>query len=422
MMIQEDVVHLALGGHAAQRGTQFFHLAEVVAKAYEPTLQQLDKLDRAYEDTGNFLIGRPEFADFLTGVHPQGSRELGTIVRPLDPTRDGFDIDLVAKFSPSALSKYKGGQGARLLMKELRLALDCYVHENPCKKLSVRSWDRCVTFMYEDGMQADFVPVIGEPQMRLVNGAEHGLIPDTSLDSYLSTNPKGYCQDFHRIAQIKANFPTKLLDSISMEARKAELDPLSNATEVLGRLICRYVQLAKVHRNIAFSGADENVIPTSVFLTSLIARGYEKLALNPHDGPLELFVDIVNTMPELFEEETLNHGRRRWLLMNPCARNDNLAESMNTTNRQEAFMQWHDRLQRDLGDLVISIQDKSSSQGVLEVVKTSFGVRAATALLTHNANRRDALRAGGKASFFVGGSAVATTTSSRRHTFFGRSW
>src|SRR5438128_1452855 len=75
---------------------KFFYLAEAIARVYEPTPTQLAEVDRSYHSTGEYLATCPEFDGLLYRVHAHGSRQLGTMVRPIDEFRDGFDIDLAA--------------------------------------------------------------------------------------------------------------------------------------------------------------------------------------------------------------------------------------------------------------------------------------------------------------------------------------
>lgn len=413
-MLREEIFSPVKGGLTSAR---FTYLAEVAAMAFEPTQTQLEDLERAYNATGEYLVACPEFDGMLTQVHAQGSRQMGTIVRPMDSSREGFDIDLVVKLSSNSMTQYSGCQGASLLLKRLKSALTRYANSHG---LEIEPWDRCVTLVYAGGMRADFVPIIEAPRRSVEHGEHHGFIPDRKLQNYVSTNPKGYCLGFEQIAKMQANFTSQIvLDSIANEAFKAELVPLPDAAEVLGGLMCRYVQLAKVHRNFSFTDVDAALVPTSVFLTSLIARGYQRLAPAPHDGPLELFVDIVDAMPSLFERHSLGNGREQWVLNNPFALNDNLADSMNASERQDAFGQWHERLKSDLKRLVLAINDTSNSDSVLEAVKKSFGPRASQAMLEHNAKHREVRRASGRANYFVSGAAAAVSSVSRSHTFFG---
>lgn len=76
----------------------FFRLVEAIGQHHEPSKTQLESLESAYRSTGEFLKGCEEFAGSLTQIHPHGSRELGTMTRPRADSRDGFDIDLIARF------------------------------------------------------------------------------------------------------------------------------------------------------------------------------------------------------------------------------------------------------------------------------------------------------------------------------------
>src|SRR5579872_7387557 len=104
--------------YSTRSAAAFTHLIEDIGRAIEPTAVQLDSLARSYRSTAEFLAARPEFQGLLIDIHPQGSRELGTITRPIDPNRDDFDVDLVAGFAGSALTKYSDANGPQRLLKE----------------------------------------------------------------------------------------------------------------------------------------------------------------------------------------------------------------------------------------------------------------------------------------------------------------
>ncbi len=77
--------------------------------------------------------------------------------------------------------------------------------------------------------------------------------------------------------------------------------------------------------------------PSSVFLTTLAAMAYAVEALQPHESPLELLLDIVERSPLNFERIPRPHGCEEWVLSNQSAPRDNLAASMNSPARQKAF-------------------------------------------------------------------------------------
>ena len=362
-MNRDDNTSRVVRNITAAASARFTYLAETVARAFEPTATQLQDLERAYMATGEYLIECEELGRLVTQVHAQGSRQMGTIVRPMDAKRDGFDIDLVVRLSEAAFGRYGGVGGTAQLLEDLYIALKRYAERHG---LEIEKWERCVTLIYAGGMRADFAPVIDEPLHSLPHGEHHGRIPDRDLKNFLSTNPKGYCLGFDAVAKVVPNFLSSEAVSASFaDVRKADVERLPEAEEVFARLLSRYVQLGKVHRNYSFADVKlaSDIAPTSVFLTSLFAKAYAILAPQAHDGPLDLFFDIVEMVPSLFERENLQYGVERWALMNPFAQTDNLASSMNTPQRQQAFKQFFAQQK--------TVQN--NSKRVLDFIRSRYG-------------------------------------------------
>ncbi|WP_234267604.1 hypothetical protein [Hydrogenophaga sp. NFH-34] len=215
-------------------------------------------------------------------------------------------------------------------------------------------------------------------------------------------------------------FQPTFTNSHFAEVRKADLVPLPEADEVFARLLSRFVQLGKMHRNVSFGEleAGSDIAPTSVFLTSLFAKAYVILAPKPHDGPLDLFFDIVELLPDLFEREIFQSGKEIWTLMNPCAQADNLAASMNDSKRQQAFSQWQKKFVTDLDGLLVAIEGNNGLDTVSKAVETAFGPRAKQAVLQHSAQRRESFRTLKQAGFVIAG-AASVITPARAHTYFG---
>lgn len=417
-MNRDDNLSRAVRNVTAAASARFTYLAEAIARAFEPTATQLQELERAYNATGEYLIECAEFDGLVTQVHAQGSRQMGTIVRPMDPQREGFDIDLVVRLSKDALKRYGAPGGAALLLEHLYIALKRYADRHG---LGIERWERCVTLIYAGGMRADFAPVIDDPLHTLEYGEHHGRIPDRERRSYLSTNPRGYCLGFDVAAKVAPVFRlSEALTANFAEARKVDVEPLPDAEEVFARLLSRYVQLGKVHRNISFGDipSGNDLAPTSVFLTSLFAKAYAILARQPHDGPLDLFFDIVELVPKLFEREIIQYGGERWILMNPFAQNDNLASSMNSSQRQQAFSQWHAKFVAALEALLGAVEGNHGLDAVTKAVEEAFGPRAKLAVLQHSAQRREGHRTLQRAGFVVAGT-LPVVTPARAHTYFG---
>jgi hypothetical protein len=116
---------------------RFFHLVDVIAGADEPTATQLSALERSHNSTGEFLSACPGFQGDLIQIHAHGSRQLGTIVRLRDGSREGFDIDLIAGLASGARHEYDGEHGPALLLDR---STGCIA---PCPATPMRTVSGC---------------------------------------------------------------------------------------------------------------------------------------------------------------------------------------------------------------------------------------------------------------------------------------
>ena len=405
---------------STRSSARFFHLVDPIARANEPTPTQLTALERSYNSTGEFLSGCSEFHGDLIQIHAHGSRQLGTIVRPRDGSREGFDIDLIARLTPEARRKYEGDRGPALLLDRLHGVLSRYAEAHG---LQLHRWERCATLEYSDGMFADIAPVIDAPLLAAPFGDTHGLIPDRELRRFDSTNPRGYAKHFDLAAAISPNFTAALSFSEAMDSvTRADVTPLPDAQEVFGRLLCRLVQLLKLHRNEAFGVVQvgQDMAPSSVFLTTLAAMAYAVEAPQPHESPLELLLDIVVRMPLHFERISRPDGTEEWVLPNPSAPKDNLAASMNLPARQEAFFFWHRRLISDLNRILNAIEHHEGMDVLLKALQAAFGSHSAGAIQQAQAERQSASRAAGRVTLISSVAAAPINVPVRSHTYFGR--
>ncbi|WP_454766117.1 nucleotidyltransferase domain-containing protein [Cupriavidus campinensis] len=404
---------------SSRAATQFFHLADTIARSQEPTPTQLKALESSYVSTAEYLADSAEFSGLTTEIHGHGSRVHGTLLKPSDESREGFDIDLVARLSQDAMSRYGGDGGPALLLGHLHTVLSRYADAHGLK---VRRWDRCVTLEYANGMFADITPVIDDPILWTEYGDTHGRVPDRKLRSYEPTNPRGLSRSFARAAAVAPVFTAIKSFTIVADSARGAIAPLPKADEVFERLLSRLVQLLKLHRNMAFGQASGAVdfSPTSVFITTLAAAAYTDLAPTPHATPLDLLLDIVEAMPLYFERRRDFGNRETWLLQNPSSPYDNLASSMNTVGRQAAFDEWHARIVTDLQGLIDAIENSSGIDRIFRLVVDAFGERAGTAILRDERARRETDRNAGRVAIFGAGTASAPlVATSKPHTFYG---
>lgn len=362
---------------AKSTGYKFFGMADAVAKYNEPTQTQLDALERSYNATGTYVMESQEFRDLAITLHAQGSRAIGTLVRPMRDRPEGFDVDIVLRLRSVALQKY--GSNAASLINDVFVVVKRYADIHGLK---VTRWERCATLEYADGMCVDITPIIEDDRVGIPYGATHARVPDRKLQLFEPTNPKGLVALFADAARVSPVFTAMEALTLDMAEARADLQPLPPHDDVQSRLLSRLVQLVKLHRNVAFadSSTTSDFSPRSVFITALTAAAYTSRAPIPHDTPLDLLLDIVDTMPLFFERKLLAGGREHWQLPNLTAPGDNLASGMNTPERQQAFFAWHDRLKVDLEGLLQCIEHRKGLDELLPLVDRAFGARAARAV------------------------------------------
>ena len=394
---------------------KFFYLADAIAKYHEPTQAQLDAMERSYGATGSYVMESDEFRDLTMTVHAQGSRVIGTVIRPTKWRPEGYDIDVIIRLRHAANLVY--GDSPAKLINDLYIVLKRYAEAHG---LGITKWERCITLEYADGMRADITPIIEEPLFSILHGQTHAKVPDRKLHLFEPSNPMGLANAFNDAARISPLFTTTRFANFSEAAASGDILPLPDADEVLNRLLARLVQLLKLHRNVAFGAPTDrpNFAPKSIFLTSLAAKAYALRAPIAHESPLDLLLDIVDTMPLCFERHQLPGGGEFWNLPNLTAPGDNLASGMNTLERQAAFGKWHGLLIQHLQQMLQCIERREGLDKLLKLLEEAFGPRAAQAV--RELEQPSPVAKPDRRIVSVG-TATATTIAlpARGHTFFG---
>jgi hypothetical protein len=147
-------------------------------------------------------------------------------------------------------------------------------------------------------------------------------------------------------------------------------------------------------------------------------KAYLVQASLPHDSPLDLLLDIVETLPDHFERIEQHDGSAFWYLQNPSAPTDNLAAGMNTRYRQEGFAWWHARIFQHLTKILDAIESHAGMDVVLAAIKEAFGERAARAIQAEQSQHRLASRSVGRVAL-IPAAGVPLQAAARSHTFFG---
>lgn len=404
-----DVVSLSPQAVAAAAGALV-----AITDAHSLTQTQHERLESAYGAIASHMAEHHQFRHLTIEVHPQGSMLIGTITRP--EGRAEFDVDLV-------LSLVEGLHN-RVDCDALLDAAYRALHEHAeCHDLKIARKRRCIQLQYVNEMHADVTPVIHHPRPFGLYGDTFGLVPDRDLERYLGTNPKGYGRWFDASAVIMPVF--RLRRELEVTA-KADVVPLPSLA-VFDRLLSRIVQLFKIHRNVFFA-EDLDLCPPSVFITTLIVQAYRDATGLVFTSPLDLLLNIWRDMPRYIRRQSSGLGREVWIVDNPTAPGDNLADRMNSTpERQRAFAIWHAQFHEDLLDLIAQADSKDGIDALSKRVSSVYGSIAGRAINAAALAATQTQRAARQVSVPTRtsmASSLATASaiklSSQPHRFFGR--
>lgn len=380
-----------------------------ITQAHSLSDTERERLKSSYESIGEFLSEHPFFGGLTVEVHPQGSMAIGTTTKPEGKAE--FDVDLVARLTSSAQR-----QRPVYLLEQLDDAMGEYAERHELKAKPKR---RCTQVQYANSMHTDVTPVIDWPSHLEAYGDVAGLVPDRERGEHLGTNPRGYVRFFNEAATL---VPVFTLTQSRMALDKAEVLPLPGPS-AWARPLARYVQLFKIHRNILFAAHPE-LAPTSTFITTPVALAYDDL-VRPgvaFQSPIHLLLAIFAKMPA-YVSVGCRDGREHWVLCNPTHRKENLADRMNSGDRQDAYRQWRARFAQDIASLSeMYLPHGAGVNALASAVQNSFGTRASTALTNSYAVGAARERATGTTRIHVPaavGAAAVLPLASRAHTFFG---
>ena len=292
-----------------------------IADELNITPEMHEKAVRGYETVGEWLSkGIP----YDVKISPQGSMNLGTVVRPISDA-DEYDVDLVCLLkngSSLPLSRVKSLVGDRL--KE---------HGAYKDKLE-KEGKRCWTLQYEE-FHMDILPCVPkgpyyiEPWLTAIT-LTHKNILGTYEPRY--SDPYAY----------HAWFEEQMAEVLRVEKQafairnNVEIDKVP--TYRVRTPLQKVVQLLKRHRDIIFED-DPDAAPISIIITTLAAKAYDG-----ESNVYEALCNIVEKMPSYIEKRNGD-----WWIANPVLPEENFADKWNDDgSRQIAFQYWIGRVKQDL--------------------------------------------------------------------------
>ncbi|MFT3792330.1 MAG: nucleotidyltransferase [Rudaea sp.] len=232
------------------------------------TSTQYERARSAYETVGSVLAADLRLPLARSKVFPQGSFALGTVVKPLADSDEGFDVDLICRLASTE---------ALLPAQAKALVGTCLANDGRYKdKLKEKA--RCWRVVFAGEFHMDIAPVVP----RLAGG---DLIPDRELRVWIPTAPELYATWFNRLAD--AAQTRRLTEAYVI---KAEVIPFPDDPAERGWLR-RLVQVLKRHRCVwrdSLPATRRDYAPISIIITTLAAYAFGEVAsAQRFDSPLD---------------------------------------------------------------------------------------------------------------------------------------
>jgi len=302
---------------------------DIDASRYEKAKREYEELATWLNEKGTILSGHsPQ-------IYPQGSFNLGTVVKPIKAT-DDFDIDLVCElFSISPTTN--SGAIKKLVGDRLK--------QNPRYAKILREKNRCWRVNYPGDFHLDVLPAKPDEGQ----GGTAILIPDKELDDWTESDPRGYTKWFRGVMEEQFSV-SRFSIAKSREAEPEEIPDYEVKTTLQ-----QSVQLLKRSRDILFEDNPSNR-PISVIITTLSGYSYRN-----QDDLFETLVSLVNDMPGHIQR--INGVP---YVANPINEDENFADKWQEhPEREEAFYKWIDYLQEKL-NLLEAGSTISEAEGILK--------------------------------------------------------
>lgn len=296
-----------------------------------------DRAVTAYNALGKFIKEKNKYWDVR--VYPQGSFELGTVIKPISD-EDQYDVDLVIEITSPVFD-------AHVIRTELIALLESYGRYEE----RVEEKNPCLRITYADSAQfhmdlACAIPHKAEGTVIHISRKNAG----EGTYYYDDSNPLGYIEWFKKCMQFELLLQEqKFFDQAETQVEKLSLQksklPLQKAIQILKR-----------HRDIFFKDDLDNR-PSSIIITTLCGLSYD--SCGTYKSITETFSKndqsnvylIIKEMLKRFPLFTSNDSQLEFNLSNPSLPSENFLKKWNENpNLKKAFDLWYKQAQIDIID------------------------------------------------------------------------
>ncbi|HNX82474.1 MAG TPA: nucleotidyltransferase, partial [Candidatus Omnitrophota bacterium] len=333
-------------------------------------------------------------------VYPQGSINLGTIVRPLREGKEAdFDIDLVCELKNSTIMEprdVKGQVGNRLKKNQ--------TYKDKLEPEGKRCWTLDYAKSQGIGFHMDILPSIPDAtplDLKITHKNEIN-----GLYSWTYSSPKKYSDWFRKQNKTFGTFAAsqrrQLFEDMFKEDKRTKLfEKVEDVPEQLVRTpLQRTIQILKRHRDVNFLNKKSDYKPISIIITTLAA--------NLYDGENDVYDSLINIINKLrqfsgyienaqfrLDEKIvwrelitrfMEGGVWKWRIKNPTNEKENFADRWHEDNnaRAKAFFEWVEAIYKDVQKLkasndIISIRklfEELFYWKIPDGAETRWGIRA----------------------------------------------
>lgn len=193
-------------------------------------------------------------------VYPQGSKAIGTTVKPRG--KEEFDLDITVEIRDPYFN-YSSSEIYNHLIRVLS--------SNDIYKEKLIKKNRCARINYVGDFHMDVLP-----GCIVITGDSKIMVPDRELNNWTSSNPKGYANWFTQKAEsmTTSNLNSAFRTFSALNEAKAEQEDLPDDDIFNKEPLKRAVQLTKRYRDIYFEKSSDYKT-SSIVLTTIFGELYE---------------------------------------------------------------------------------------------------------------------------------------------------
>ena len=294
-----------------KNGLQREDILTRIAVSLELDETRKQRMESAYNAVYDILEKDEVFfskVDFL--VYPQGSKAIGTTVKPRG--KEEFDLDITVEIRDTYYN-YTSSEIYNHLIRVL--SSDDVYKEKLVKK------NRCARINYVGDFHMDVLP-----GCIVITGDSKIMVPDRELSSWTSSNPKGYANWFTQKAEtvVNSNLNKAFRTFSALNEAKAEQEELPDDNVYSKEPLKRAVQLTKRYRDIYFEKSPKYKT-SSIVLTTIFGELYEgeSSTYQTIDSILNKIVQRYTDYQYLFESQGVF---KRIKVLNPVNSDEDFTE------------------------------------------------------------------------------------------------